>query len=196
MKNLLIFLFGAAVGAGGTLIWLRKDIKKELEDIKNKESEEPFVMEEKKEAVAQGSTEPPVMANNITPEMRTEYHKLVNETKENREEDEEEAPEIHGRDETDGGVYEIDADEFLHNHSFEKKRLVYYRGDLVMATERGTIITNPSILVGCEWEKCVGNYANRTAFIRNPNLVEDYEIYVEDCAYTDEHPSEENYRED
>lgn len=192
MKNLLIFLFGAAVGAGGTFLYLRKDIKNKLEEINNKETEEPFVMEEdKKEAVVQGSTEPPVMANNVTPEMRTEYHKLVNETK-----DEDEEPEIHGRDETDGGVFEIDADEFLHNHAFEKKRLVYYRGDLVMATENGTIIVNPSMLVGCEWEKCVGNYANRTAFIRNPNLVEDYEIYVEDCAYTDEHPSEELHRED
>ena len=193
MKNLLIFLFGAAVGAGGTLIWLRKDIKKELEEIKSKETEEPFVMEDgKKEAVVQGSTEPPVMANHVTPEMRTEYHKLVNETEENDEDE----PEIQGRDETDGGVYEIDADEFLHNHSFEQKRLIYYRGDRVMATENGSIIANPAILVGCEWEKCVGNYANRTAFIRNPRLVEDYEIYVEDCAYTDEHPSEELYRED
>ena len=31
MKNVLIFLFGAGLGVGGTLLWLRKDIKKDLE---------------------------------------------------------------------------------------------------------------------------------------------------------------------
>ena len=94
------------------------------------------------------------------------------------------------------GLGEIDEDDFMRNDANEKERLVYYRGDRIMATESGTIITNPAMLVGVTWENCVGNYADRTAFIRNSKLVTDYEIYVEDGLYTDEYGDENNLRED
>ena len=38
MKNLLIFAAGVAIGAVGTLIWLRKDIKKTMEEQNNAKS--------------------------------------------------------------------------------------------------------------------------------------------------------------
>jgi hypothetical protein len=55
-----------------------------------------------------------------------------------------------------------------------------------MCTENGTKIERPALLVGGEWENCVGNYANRTAFIHNGRLNMDYQIYVEDGFYADE----------
>lgn len=199
MKNLLIFLFGVGFGVGGTMIWLRKDIKKHLEEMQNKEkpeSEEPFVVEDDKKKDAGDDTDNAVQANRITPEMRVKYNEMVVEYKKNEPVTEEDEPDIRGRDETDGGFVEIDADEFMHDHSNEKERLVYFRGDRIMCTESGTIIANPYMLVGGEWENCVGNYADRTAFIRNPKLVTDYEIYVEDGLYSDEYGVEDNYRED
>ena len=200
MKNLLIFLFGATIGAGGTLLWLRKDIKKELADIKNRETEEPFTMEndsnnaENKTEANANST--PVMAHEVKPNMRTDYHAIV-ETHTNPNENEDEyEPEIIGKDDTDGAIYEISSDEFMHNHDYAKKRLVYFQGDRIMSTEAGTIIANPFMLVGGEWELCVDNYADRTAFIRNERLREDYEIYVEAGNFADEFGIEDNYRED
>ena len=81
----------------------------------------------------------------------------------------------------------------MHDHDFEKERLIYFKGDKVMATEDGTIIPKPFTLIGGEWENCVGNYADGTAFLRNSNLVTDYEVYVEEGMYEDEFGSDMNF---
>lgn len=196
MKNLIIFLFGAAFGVGGTLLYLRKDIKKELETIrvenekKKAEDDVPFTVEELKQKESK-----PESINNTK---RTDYNKIssasygkktepkvVMMTNSDSEDGDEES-DILPEDETDGGVYEIDSGEFMRNHDYAKDRLVYYSEDRIMASENGTIIEKPFPLVGGEWETCVGNYAERTAFIRNTKLLTDYEIYVESCAYRDE----------
>lgn len=210
MKNLLIFLFGATVGSVGTLFYLRKDIKKQLETIennaKNATANEP-------DGAQNGESEPK-NESNIPFEMKEDglpmamkestkvnYNKII----ENNYRGRPPVPVMDtgvnssgfvGSDETDGGCFEIDIDDFMHDESNEKERLVYYMGDKIMATESGTIVTNPAMLVGSTWENCVGNYADRTAFIRNAKLVTDYEIYVEDGLYTDEYGDENNFRED
>lgn len=231
MKNILIFLFGAAVGAGGMLLWLRKDIKKELENVKTEaENAEnvPFIMDENgtnenknsendSENAAkseQKTLENPVVGVEFSgyngpkipyhtffqdgsglPVMPRDSELFAQNGGSSNEDDDPEAGFV-GIDETDGGVYEIDKHEFSLNDSYEKERLVYFRGDRIMSTENGEIIANPFILVGGEWEKCVGNYADNTAFIRNSRLVEDYEIFVEDGLYSDEFGPPDGYRED
>ena len=201
MKNLLIFLFGAACGAGGTMLWLRKDIKKELKRIDSERkaaSDVPFVV---------GELEPEknkMYADDnkyLRTQAKAQYHQVVNQYNVTAEpEDKMEENDISDVEssfsETDGGIFEIDCDTFMHDHSNEKVRLVYFRGDHIMSEENGTVITSPAMLVGGQWESCVGNYADRTAFIRNPRLVTDYEIYVEDGLYEDEYGVEDNYRED
>ena len=192
MKNLLIFLFGAACGAGGTMLWLRKDIKKELKRIDSERkaaSDVPFIV---------GEQEP---EKNERTQVKAQYRQVVNQYNVTAEpEDKMEENDISDVEssfsETDGGIFEIDCDTFMHDHSNEKVRLVYFREDRIMSEENGTVITNPAMLVGGQWESCVGNYADRTAFIRNPRLVTDYEIYVEDGLYEDEYGVEDNYRED
>ena len=231
MKNILIFLFGAVVGAGGMLLWLRKDIKKELENVKTEaENAEnvPFTMNEKStnesknsendsENVAkseQKTLETPVVGAEFSGYNgpKTPYHTFfqdgsglpvmprdselfgVNGASDN-ENDDPEAGFVDAGD-ADGGVIEIDKDEFNLNDSYEKERLIYFRGDRIMSTENGEVITNPFILVGGNWDKCVGKYATNTAFIRNSRLVEDYEIFVEDGLYSDEFGPPDGYRED
>lgn len=213
MKNLLIFLFGAACGVGGTLIWLRKDIQKELEQIK-KDSEIPFSVDENEEKTEEKESKntkerTPVALKNQT---KVDYNKIVDgnysgsapvpvmprsdrKVSESDDPDDVEAGFV-GSDETDGGIFEIDRDTFDHDESNEKDRLVYFAGDRIMCTENGKIITNPAILVGSAWETCVGNYTKNTAFIRNSRLVTDYEIYVEEGLYEDEYGPVTDYRED
>ena len=209
MKNLLIFLFGASVGAVGTLFYLRKGIKKQLETIENEAKNSGNDGQKGTEKGSEnGKTE--ATESNIPFEMKedglpnalkettkVQYNKIVEDNYRGR-------PPVpvmengsgDGAEGADGGCFEIDIDDFMHDESNEKVRLVYYRGDRIMATENGTILTNPAMFVGTTWENCVGNYADRTAFIRNARLVTDYEIYVEDGLYTDEYGDESLLRED
>lgn len=185
MKNFMVLLLGIGIGVGGTLFWLRKDIKKQIQEMENtkkmnengsKEGDDmPFSMEN------------PVVESPKEPQKQEKiaYNNIPLEEKDAEISDS--SDDIHGSDETDGGIFEIDVNEMMHNHEYEKERLVYFRGDKIMATESGTIISNPFLLVGGEWENCVGNYADSTAFIRNPKMVTDYEIYVEDGLYADEY---------
>lgn len=210
MKNLLIFMFGAAFGSVGTLFYLRKGIKKQLEIIENNAKNEKKEAnsgsdDDKKEGKneSENASVPFEMKEEGTPvalreSTKINYNRIIEDNYSGKppvpvmpREDS-----FSGDDETDGGCFEIDEEDFMRDDTTEKERLVYYRGDKIMATESGTIITNPAILVGTTWENCVGNYAERTAFIRNSKLVTDYEIYVEDGLYTDEYGDENNYRED
>ena len=223
MKNLLIFLFGAAVGAAGTFIYFRKDIKEELKNAENMGSdggmkgengeEEPFIVDENgqktEKIVAAGSViegsgsgiKAKIPYNTLFQGSENTSGGIFSDPRESgifgqtRDDEDPEAGFI-GNDETDGGVFEIDKEDFNADDGYEQERLVYYRGDRIMCTEDGTIVTNPFILVGGEWDKCVGNYADHTAFIRNSRLVTDYEIFVEDGLYSDEYGPPDGYRED
>lgn len=223
MKNLLIFLFGAAVGAAGTFIYFRKDIKEELKNAENMSSdgsmkgengeEEPFIVDEngqKTEKIvaagsviegSRGAIKAKIPYNTLFQGSENTSGGIFSDPRESgifsqtRDDEDPEAGFI-GNDETDGGVFEIDKEDFNADDGYEQERLVYYRGDRIMCTEDGTIVTNPFILVGGEWDKCVGNYADHTAFIRNSRLVTDYEIFVEDGLYSDEYGPPDGYRED
>lgn len=209
MKNLLIFLFGASVGAVGTLFYLRKGIKKQLETIENeaknsgnsggdgKKKEENSAENDAKESNIPFEMKEDGLPNALKETTKVQYNKIVEDNYRGK-------PPVpvmenssgNGAEGDDGGCFEIDIDDFMHDESNEKVRLVYYRGDRIMATENGTILTNPAMFVGTTWENCVGNYADHTAFIRNARLVTDYEIYVEDGLYTDEYGDESLLRED
>jgi len=224
MKYILSFLFGAACGVGGTLLWLHKDIKDELKAIKN-DSELPFTCGDEK---TQESSENATRSDNTASQghsergvskkeqERTDYHKIVNAVKTGEKpnltvpvlpredipeasyesEEESEEDKVTLLNEVPEGVVEIDMDTFENDKSNEKDYLVYYPGDHIMCTENGTIITNPAMLVGTNWEQFVGHYAARTAFVRNAKLVTDYEIYMEDGLYTDEYGPYDIGRED
>ena len=235
MNKLLIFLFGAACGAAGMMLWLRKDIKNELEkqafeaekskendqnqgkNGENKDENLPFTVgngggnDKNGHDISENSKENVPVA--LRKETITQYNNIIN-TNYNSSykpsppvpvmprEDIEEGPEVVGKAEigefvdTDGPIIDIDQATFEHDHSNEKERLVWFSGDHVMATESGTIIPNPCILVGNQWELAVGKWAQNTAFIRNPKLVTDYEIYVENCCYTDEYGFDDINNED
>lgn len=227
MKNTLIFLAGAAIGAASAIIWLRKDIKKRIAEIENSKQEEelPFEVSNSSDNEAKNEQNTDENADkvaisdpvDIKKQQKIEYNSIINEVKnadakaldtqkmppfdvfQERKEpvpimprddfmpnltEEEVEPSVIPRNEI---FFEVDRDDFDHDDEYEKKRLVYFSGDHVMCTEAGTIIDNPYLFVGNQWEQYVGHYAEKTAFVRNTRLREDYEIYVENGSYVDEY---------
>lgn len=218
MKYILSFLFGAACGVGGTLLWLRKDIKRELE-IRSEASNNddmPFIMEEHNDV----GEEPESLRgtknglrieisdrNAARREEKINYNKIINDVKSGAkpelkipvlpredypeahydEGEEVEAAEEETKTEDELVCFPIPIEDFTHDDNYEKERLVYFRGDHVMCTEAGSVIATPAIFVGSNWEEAIGKDAERTAFIRNPKISTDYEIYVEDGLYEDEY---------
>lgn len=98
MKNLLIFVAGVAIGAVGTLIWLRKDIKKTMEEQKtaveaqkNGENDDdlPFTMGENGSQVEKNGEKFDENADKVainTPvsartQQRINYNKIIEEAK-------------------------------------------------------------------------------------------------------------------
>lgn len=94
MKNLLIFAAGVAIGAVGTLIWLRKDIKKTMEEQAKEQNsggegdsdaDLPFTMgengeksEKKDENADKVAVNSPVSTRD---QQRIEYNKIIDEVK-------------------------------------------------------------------------------------------------------------------
>ena len=244
MKNLLIFAAGMAIGAVGTLIWLRKDIKKTMEEQAKEQNsgtegdsddDLPFTMGENGEKSEKKDENSDKVAVN-TPvstrdQQRIEYNKIIDEVKNGTgevikvplsnsgsdykpqiapvpilprdesggsnsvydtpyadEEDSDEEESVVPRGEV---FFEIDKDEFMNDPEYEKKVLVFYRGDCVMATEAGTKISNPAMFVGVQWEDYVGHYEENASFVRNTRLHEDYQIQVEYGTYADEYGLED-----
>lgn len=204
MKNLIIFLFGAAVGVGGTLLWLRKDIQKELETIKkeaensNEDEDLPFVMND---------DDKPMATKENT---KVDYFKIIDneytgvksvpvqprEDNISNDDEQEDTSDFADGYDSNGVLFEIDQDDFMYDETYEKEHLIYFAGDKIMSTEAGTIIENPFLLVGGAWEQYVGNYAKNTSFVRNSRLTTDYEIFVEEGSYTDEYGPIDQGRED
>ena len=237
MKGLLIFVAGALVGAVGTLIWLRKDIKKTMEERamaqnqanSSKNDEDlPFTMGENGEKSSTVETEPDkIPINKPISKAETEkieYNKLIDQTKNGtgdvikppitssnsayspqiapvpvlpRQETEDDFDDNNDSYDEESviprgeALFEIDRDDYDNNPDYEKKVLIYYAGDRVMATESGTKIENPSLFVGTQWEQFVGDYAENAAFVRNERVREDYMVQVEFGTYADEYGIED-----
>lgn len=231
MKYIFTFLFGAACGVGGTLLWLRKDIKKRLAEEAQKAStsaEVPFTFgdtttpSEGQKSIrsdseaSQGHSEREDAVLQQRKQDKIDYHRIVASVKagekpsvwvpvmpreetvvssETVEEDdislekEDRLDDIISMRELPDEILPIDHDEWEYDKSTEKDRLVYYMGDRIMATENGTIIETPALLVGNNWESYVGQYLNNTALVRNQKLMTDYEIFVERGFYSDEYGS-------
>lgn len=245
MKNLLIFAAGVVIGAVGTLIWLRNDIKKTMEEQnnaksaaendKNGDSEDdlPFKMGEIDENADKITVNAPPIS--ISNQQRIDYNKVINEVKNGNvetlkmplsgtsggenggykpqiapvpvlprdenvasdsiydasyadEEDYDDEESVVPRGEV---FFEIDRDDYDNNPDYEKKVLVYYLGDHVMATESGTKISNPAMFVGVQWDDYVGHYEENASFVRNMRLHEDYMVQVEYGTYADEYGLED-----
>lgn len=209
MKYILSFLFGVGCGVGGTLLWLRKDIKQELENARQEAStgsELPFTVgdaitgsnqETGSRSDSEGSERPSRVDIRQNAENRVEYNKLIDEINSGVKpsapilvQEREEAPDTEEdnitllNDQPDI-IRPIDIEEFKYEDKYEKIELVYFSTDRIMATENGCVYPNPAICVGSDWEQYVGRYAAKEAFIRNERQMSDYDISIEDCTFAE-----------
>lgn len=197
------------------ILWLRKDIKEELETISKASSDDdvPFVMGEHNNEGADkkslreaknGLREKNKAPIAVREETKVEYNKIINEVQSGIKPElkipilpREDIPETHLdiSDEETLANLDTDEDEFIpidyetykNERDYNQERLVYFRGDRVMCTENGTPISNPAIMVGSNWEQYIGASIENSAYIRSPKQNTDYEIYVEDGLYEDEY---------
>lgn len=201
MKNAMIFVAGVAVGTGIAMLLLHKQIKKELDSIRIEGNlgEMPFTVgSEEGQKVSESTNEakneekkPVVTATKgfakAVQGPHTAYETMY--SAENDDDDDEIIePEPVGISESDGGIHEIDADEFMHNSEYVNSGLYYFPEQEIVATDSGTILKAYDVLIGENWKNSIGKYAPKTAFVRNEKLSNDYEITVMECLYEDEFP--------
>ena len=210
MKNLIIFLSGCVCGAVGTLIYLRKDIKQQLEAIENDSLDRNNNSDE--DSDDKGSDELPftVGKENSTDEIRepiaqnkvnttkVKYDSLVRKTMHSDDiELNEDLESISTEEDKDEAFYEElkthPQFEPIHDMGdyndpmFDTETYVFYRGDNVFCTDEGTIVEHPALLVGTEWTKWIGEVKPNTALVRDNKRLKSIDIMVEDGLYSDEY---------
>jgi len=193
MKNFIIFLGGCFVGACGTFIYLRKDIKKKLAEMNTapesfldppatKEEDVPFTVDDP-EKVIHAVREVNVNTNKPNTSA-VRYDKLVRD--------------LDSKGEGGNVMVEndiLDRDRFepvvdkneLNDTIYDRERYVFYQGDQVLSTEAGTIIEKPATVIGTDWDQYTGIIFDKTSLIRDKRRMAILEIYVEDGTYSDEY---------
>ena len=187
-KYVAAFGIGAVIGAAGTLLWLRKEYNKKVEEAvaeqqkKNDISKEPEKPKEEPQEKKEDKN-----FNKAYEKMNRELLKRHGYTSDEaesvvREElpaDEKETP------------YGISDEDFLMSkREHDKITLIYYEGDDVLASEDGTVVEDVLYVLGPHWMKEVGKYEGDAAYIRNERAGADYEIIVQHMNYSDEYGPE------
>lgn len=211
MKNLLVFLAGAIVGAGGTLLWLRKDFNEKLEEERCRVDELEKKIDNNTEQVKKNTEKVQKTTKNLAKKARN-YNKMCEDLQYKNAEESVSGPEALIREDRDDRDVEDDADDlpflehsdapkegladepyaisekdFIHDEKedFDKVTLFYYADD-ILAEEDGTVIEDPKYLVGNNWKDYIGKYVDDEAFVRNERVSTDYNIVCEDLRYSDE----------
>ena len=202
--GIIIFLAGAAVGAVGSLFYLRGDYKKKLaEEIAARD----MAIRELKRETKRLDRESDKMASEINSKVSSELSKrlgysmdnssaLVRNERRERSDASERHSEgrkdvIYSVDETghpeEGNLrdpYGISTDDFLLTRKeYDKTTLIFYDKDGVLSTEDGDEIQDIDYILGENWKGEIGKYEDSIAYIRNEKASTDYEVVVERKAY-------------
>lgn len=184
-KYVATFAAGAVLGALGTLLWLRKEYNKKIEEAvveKTQKIESKKVEKITKEDIDQ--------AKETDKAFEKAYEKMNRELIKRHGYSGDDAETI-VRDELPDDQKESpygisDEDFLLTNREYNKIALLYY-DDGVLATEDGTVVEDVLYVLGPHWMMEVGKYEDDTAYIRNDRIGSDYEIIIEHLNYADEY---------
>ena len=212
MKSLIAFLAGCVCGSVGTLLYLRRDIKKQLEEIQNEaiskdnedsdekdksEKELPFTIGEGGEV---DEVRGPINKNDDTRirmesskvnTVKTKYDSLVRGYTEpstgefltDEEKDEADLAEIKTRPQFEP-IH--DMTEF-NDPLFDTETYIFFRGDNIFCTDQGVVVERPALLVGTEWTKWIGTVKPNTALVRDNKRLKSIDICIDDGLYSDEY---------
>lgn len=199
--GIIIFILGAAVGAVGSLFYLRKEFQKKVEE---EVTARDMAIRELKKASDNKDYELRETNRKFNEKVATEISKRLGYSEDNVSALVRNAPRTHSdasesklEDDiaensypTEGNAdipYGISVDDFLTGRKeYEKTTLTFYAGDQVLATEDGDIIEDVPYILGPDWTNYVGKYEDKIAYIRNENAGTDYEVIVEARDYTDD----------
>lgn len=182
-KYVATFTVGAVIGAVGTLLWLRKEYNKKVEEAVIEHDKNKNVQTEEKEKTEEAPTEKrvnkkmPSAVETINAEL-IRKHKYVSDDVEatvRTDDTQKETP------------YGISGDEFLMDKKeYDKISLMYY-DDGVLATEDGTVVDDILYVLGPNWKQEIGKYDDDVAYIRNDRIGADYEVIREHLDYSAEY---------
>lgn len=207
----LIFVSGVAVGAVGSLFYLRKEFNKKVEE---EVSARDMAIRELKREKAKSDLEVERANNRIDSKVSSELSKRLGYSMDNVSALTRNAPTEHSRGSQRpfGGredvIYSIDEngeiDEYpsegmrdvpygitsedflLTRKEFDKTTLTWYEGDGVLATESGDIVQDVDFILGTDWKSEIGKSEDSIAYIRNDRAGTDYEVVVEEKKYTED----------
>lgn len=206
MKNLIIFLAGAAAGTGVTYYCLRKYYNDQMEStiqeikldyderLKSQTNASQHETEEQSDE-SEGYVKPENYSktsrkNHKTEDNQFDYNALSKDglADENQDEEPEEMiSHITVKTEPPKGRkrYCISPDEFIELDGREKITLTYFEGDQVFMDENEQVDLNGLKNVGKSNLDHVGDYEDGTLYVRNDDNGTDYEIIFDDRSYAD-----------
>lgn len=197
MKNFLIFLAGAGVGALGTWLVMRNM----YEVVDSEHAGENDIPEKDREGGGEKDTPAPekkphekVGQNKElyrVNENRVQYDKFSkgeavseDEMPHPRKLTEEEVAEMFPED--DERIYVIDQDRYLHERmNYDKDVLYFYTPEEILANEDGVAVDDIEAVIGIVWQDHVGEDVANEVFVRNVNFETDYEVVVVDYSFYD-----------
>ena len=178
-KYVATFVGGAVIGALGTLLWLRKEY--------NKKVEEAVIENEKRNAANETKK-----VKDIEEKAEKKAYERVNQELLKRHGYTSDDAESVVRDKLPDDMgpetpYGISGDDYLMTRrEYDKVSLMYY-DDGVLACEDGTVVEDILYVLGPNWMKEIGKYDEDTAYIRNDRSGADYEVICEHMTYSDMH---------
>lgn len=202
--GILIFLTGAAVGAVGSLFYLRGDYKKKLDEAVGARD---MAIRELKRENQRLDHEAEMAVRTVNSKVSTELSKHLGYTMDdssalvrNERRERSDASErvsggrkdvVYSIDENgfpDEGEprdpYGISTEDFLMTKKeYDKTTLLYYDIDGTLSTEDGDVVEDIDYILGENWKAEIGRYEDAIAYIRNEKASTDYEVIVEQKEY-------------
>lgn len=188
MNKFLTFTIGAAVGSLVTAVFVkryyRQQANEEIESVvqRFKELEDRFNKDHKNE-LKEEILGPKGEDNS---EQLNEYNNIA------KDYQKESLPPLTEEDTTPiVGPYVISPEEFDEN-GYDTCSLTYYKDDILLNDNDGTVIPDPEGFFGDDWKDHFGDYEDDAVHFRNDEEGVDYEILKSDKTFTEVYRDEEN----
>lgn len=184
LKNILIFVAGAVVGAGSTYFILKDKFEERLEvdldDMRGyfeKKAQDKDPEYEEKAELAKKSLEKPDISTYKAVLEKVRYDQV------NKESKPDPADEEHPT-EPNPDPYVISPEEFGVNRAYDTTSLTYYAGDEVLADDRDEVL-DIQTYIGHDALERFGEYEDDVVYVQNDRFGTYYEVFLDQRCFHD-----------
>lgn len=174
MKNIIVFVAGAVIGAGASYIFVKKQsektINEEVEAVKEYYRAKDEAIDEEAKKIARAAVQKPELEE--MKEIAAQY---------TADEEEKPAPKKKSTSRKRKITY-ISPEEFEEDMDYAKETLNYYEEDQTLANEADEELSLEDT-VGVEMLDHIGDYESEVCYVRNPKENTDYEVIVVHGSY-------------